>query len=52
LLYKEEVELFDHAESSVIRRKGPAYLQIDQTTIYAAADGKEGGLAFEAETGV
>lgn len=51
LFSKEEIAGFEHSESSIWWRKGPAYVQKDQTSLYVTLDGKGSSLTFDAETG-
>ncbi len=51
LFSEDEIQQFEHSVSSIWWRKGPAYLQIDQKSLYVTVDEKGGALAFDARTG-
>ncbi len=47
----EEIERFEHSESSILWHSGPSYLQTDQKSLYVTADGKGSGISFDMGTG-
>jgi len=51
LFSREEIEGFEHSESSILWRKGPSYLQRGQESLYVSIDGRGGSVSFNTVTG-
>jgi hypothetical protein len=51
LFSNDEIEGFDHSESSIIWRKGPAYIEKNQSSLYVMLNDKGTSLTIDAREG-